>query len=429
MTPQIHRGDTFLGFPATTLKALLISWDRGNREPHTLSELASLNLAYGACVAFLSECHDRGFFEKRLPRGMAPEDYQDPDAHKTLELSSVGLAVKNASARKRVPKERAGKVLASVIDNAARLLDDPRAPKKVTEIWVFGSYLDSNREDVGDLDVVVSSRWRPRFPIQDFRGYVTDNYPGTVPDSAQYYQADQIWLDRMLFGKRRDPMISVHPIEDLIALYCPCRLVFDSKRGGRIPPEEYLHHPNSTGLAPTVYERSAMPALGEISKTFVPTSASVLVEDADRSCVSLYTNLDELPPVLHTHFDGLHLDGRNGLAACEMDGRGPWTCFYVSRHVEWNPAFWRYTMNIKAVYLHKLVSVRHWQGGGLSKILGALFNSDMLCLADRRSKLSVFPVIELDAVFCPRCNPHLPPSTANSSCRCARRSTPYTPRQ
>jgi hypothetical protein len=148
-----------------------------------------------------------------------------------------------------------------------------------------------------------------------------------------------------------------------------------------------------------------MPELTDISENFEPTASSVFARDALRyPSVYLYASKDALPPRLLPYFDGVLLDGRRSFAACIV-ARGtlrPRACFFINRMVEWEEATWRYTMKISLLHLGKKSDVDGWYPGALGKAFGTLFNADMLRLADRRSKRSVTPTIELEFSFCER---------------------------
>ncbi|MBY3158363.1 hypothetical protein HFO56_39375 [Rhizobium laguerreae] len=402
MTTQIVQGDTFLGYPATTLKSLLTSWSRGKHDAIWLASVRSLNLSVGACAAFLDECHQRGFFEIRQPAERPAEGSGTDD---WLVLSVRGLAIMTASTRKRVPKARAERLLSSIITNATALSSDPRAPVFVRKIWVFGSYIDESKGDLGLLDVAFDYHWRmsPEF-YGNVHSYLDETYPGTVPNLPEP-PVHEHWLEKAIFGGRRSPSVSTNRIAELLTLYCPCRLVFDSERGGEITPEDYTHHPDTTALPPANFQSLVMPELNDISETFEPTTASVFVRDALRyPAVYLYASQDDLPHGLLPYFDGIQLDGRRSFAACIV-ARGtlrPRACFLVDRSVECEELLWRYTMRIRLVHLGRRNTVEGWYPKALGSVFGTLFNADMLRLADRRSKLSVTPTIELESSFCER---------------------------
>ncbi len=92
MATQFHRNHTFMGFPATQLKAILKFWHKGKRHPSEFSWLRQLEISPGACAAILNECLTRGILEvSTLP--------DDDDQKKHLVLSAIGLSIMDFGGR------------------------------------------------------------------------------------------------------------------------------------------------------------------------------------------------------------------------------------------------------------------------------------------------------------------------------------------
>jgi predicted nucleotidyltransferase len=68
-----------------------------------------------------------------------------------------GNALANASFGKPVSRATAARLLAEVIERARSYNADPTKLLTITEIVVFGSYLDPATEQLGDLDLAVST--------------------------------------------------------------------------------------------------------------------------------------------------------------------------------------------------------------------------------------------------------------------------------
>lgn len=105
MTTQINRDDKFLGFPATRLKTLLASWEKGNNYPSGLSDLKALSLTNGACAAFLGESLHRKYIDIGHHEGRTIEESRERRLQ-FLELTRAGEAIVSASARKRLRRQR-----------------------------------------------------------------------------------------------------------------------------------------------------------------------------------------------------------------------------------------------------------------------------------------------------------------------------------
>lgn len=404
MTTHIHRGDLFLGYPVTKLKTFLqLCFNEGGfNHPEYLSERRSLDLSEGACAAFLSECQDRGFFEMRVPDRNAGEG-DDSWKTKTLHLSRRGEAILHASARKRASKEKARSILDTMVANAEKVLNDPLAPMRVDEIWVLGSFINEDKSDVGDLDVVVTHAYTKcgRGNPYKVREYIDDHYPGVLAESVDSIYGATTWLTRMIFGKRRDALIHDVRFSDLIALHCPCWLVFDAKRGGGIRPEKFPFHPKSERKEDTIKERAVMPILNDVAPVFTPTPVSVLDGDRFRSVI-LYGSAKDLPESVIEFSQDTEVDGRFSAIACQMEGSAPQVCFAIKRGLECGALEWRYTMDIRATYVSKSFTMYDDTARTFARALGVLRDADMLRIANRRSLLHGFPAIELDVRLCNR---------------------------
>jgi predicted nucleotidyltransferase len=406
MTTQINRDDKFLGFPATRLKALLTSWEKGNNYPSGLSDLKALSLTKGACAAFLGEALHRKYIDIGHHEGEPIEDVRTR-RRQFLELTSTGEAIVSASARKRTLKPKAEKVLDDILRQAVRLSEDAHAPTAVDQIWVFGSVIDDAKPDVGDLDIVITKR---STGVLKKHGYAEINeqiakfYPGVVPQSAEYYRREEVWFDRMLYGKRKDPLIAANNIHILIGMHRPCRLVFDAALGGKITPKDYPHHPKSAGRDGTMKDRLVMPNLDFREDAFRPTTASVH---------RWAPEIDEgLPAVIGTRrlneievgkYGERQLDGQDGFAlvAGEGDQRA---LFHVTRETELDGERWFYRLKVEAVHLGENFNPRTCSWHLPVSMLDDLFGADILRLAHHRHTHQSFATIDFELSFCDQCD-------------------------
>lgn len=406
MTTQINRDDKFLGFPATRLKTLLASWEKGNNYPSGLSELKALSMTNGACAAFLGEAMHRKYIDIGHREGRTIDESRERRLQ-FLELTSAGEAIVSASARKRTAKAKATKVLDDILRQATRLANDAHAPTAVDQIWVFGSFIDDAKADVGDLDIVIT---RKGTGVLQENGYAEINaqiakfYPGVVPQSTEYFRREEVWFDRMLYGKRKDPLIAANSIHILVGLHRPCRLVYDAALGGRITPKDYPHHPNSTKRAKSIKERLVMPDLDIKEDTFVPTTAAVHMwapeMDEGRPAVIGTRRLSENEIA---YYGNRHLDGHNGFAlvAGEGDQRA---LFHVTRETELEGDRWFYRMKVEAVHLGKDFDQKTCRWHSPVSMLDDLFGADILRLAHHRHSHQSYATLDFELGFCERCD-------------------------
>lgn len=270
MTNHLNASTTILGFPASKLKSLLDSWSRTSKGYQQLSALSSVRLRPGIAAALLGEAWCRGLIAVVDRDGGKSEDGR-------IDLTHSGLALVTATGRDRTPKARAELVLGSVLQNAQALAADSLAPRKVEKIWVFGSLIDENKKDVGDIDLVVESYLTKVVPRDEIFDHVERHYPGVITDSFRHWRdrADDVFLSKTLFGKRRNPLLAPNDVHTLQDLHVPCALLFDRSRGGIIEPEYYEHHPASKRRSDHVRDKLSLPDLSP-SDVFIPTPPFVV---------------------------------------------------------------------------------------------------------------------------------------------------------
>jgi predicted nucleotidyltransferase len=411
MTTNIKRGETFLGFPATRLKTLLASWRKGNRHPSGLADLKTLSMTSGACAAFLGEAHERGFIGVGHCEGLTVEQSRER-GYQHLELTRDGVAILTASAMRRSSKAKAAKVLEGILQRAERLAEDVHAPTAVSQVWVFGSFIDDTKEDVGDLDLVITTRFTgvlKHNKTQDINEQIDRYYPGVVSESTDYYRREDAWLDRMLYGRRRDPLIATTGMHTLVGLHRPCRLVYDAEQGGRIT-KDYEHHPLSTGRSDTIKERLIIPDLEKYDQSFKPTTASIYMRAPE---------IDEGWPVVVgarrledqdlAHYGDRPLDGCNGFALVVGEGTERALLHIARNHASHNDdTDWEYEFNVEVVHRAKDFDPHKSRWYPMATVIGELFGADILRYAHHRHGMESYAVIQFKVGLCDIAN-SMPP--------------------
>lgn len=394
MTTHINRGDKFLGYPATKLKAMLTSWAKGTKDPYSLACLAPIKLTPAAVTAFLGECYDRGY----ITLGVSPEmePMPDRDRFRHAMLSPSGLAITSASAKKRSSKEAAAKVLEQLLKNAQALAGDENAVTDVSKIWVFGSYIDQAKQDVGDLDIVIERRTRPVWERRSFE-YISEHiakyYPTVVPTDFDPLYLEEHWFKRMIFGARRHHLIAENDIGTLKKLYRPCRLVFDLSRGGIIQPVDFPNHPESFGRANTINDRLEMPDLTSAKGDFQFISAELFGPKYRPRYTRqevIITSKSDLPKNVANRLSDLPIDGRRHFAILVTSGDRPDALLYVTRKVEFYSAIWDYSMDVKCLSQSRNADLAQWGAYRGSELISNLFHGDTIRLANRRATYGGF---------------------------------------
>ena len=119
-----------------------------------------VRLPVEVAVSMLRQLADAGFLELR--------DAQWSSGDEEWNTTLAGGALTMASFLKPIPRARAERLLASVIDRAEAYNADDGKPYVITEIVVFGSYVHTDVTELGDLDLAVKfTTRRPEFDDPD----------------------------------------------------------------------------------------------------------------------------------------------------------------------------------------------------------------------------------------------------------------------
>lgn len=369
MTNHLDKQATVIGFPASKLRAVLRSWDRSGRGFRAISEISEVSVAPGVAAALLGEA-----FEHKLI-GFVDEEMNEIEGG-GLGLTRAGLALIDAKKRGRTDKVKAAAIVDALLTKAQSLMADELAPSKVERIWLFGSFIDPGKGDVGDVDLVVESYMTRVVPREETYLHVRKHYPGILPENLNYWQklpeaVAETFLLRSLYGPRRHPLLAPNDIETLRSLHRPCALAFDRTRGGIVEPIRLDHHPESEKRGEHIQERLVLPDLGVPSEAFRFVAPMVV----DRMFSPHSTMAD---------FDHMRWTKRNmGDSFSLGEGVGP--SLQVSRKCELGSRNWDYTLNVAVA--DPLGEENRWIWIDLAERLIALAHADLVRMANHRNDI------------------------------------------
>ncbi|SFL68239.1 hypothetical protein [Methylorubrum salsuginis] len=260
MGATIGKGATFLDVPLIKVRNLLKAWHRGNRSDiWRIAELKAVDLDPRTAMVLLEELRDRGLLGPEEMEDRPPED----------GLIEAGLALAGAGARKRTPKAAAQRILDRFLDACTAVNARSDLPFEIREVWLFGSMLDPAVEAVGDIDLVVQQGRTAAFEGGDraWKRYRQLGKEMGAPQASGLMGSifgAQIFVERqLLHGGHRHPLLSMNGADELRDLACPCRLVFDASRGGRVGDPILHRHPASKGKSNRIGDKRRMPDLAE----------------------------------------------------------------------------------------------------------------------------------------------------------------------
>lgn len=323
MSVVIDRTQDFLGVPLVTVRNVLHAWRYGgSREPHDIAQRSNVKLSPSTVMVLLHELRERGLIglEKAETRSGTIDG-----------LTHAGLALVAAVARKRTPKSKAREVLEKFLAacSAANARED--FPITIKEIWLFGSMIAAQKTEVADIDLVMVTEYRAKFDDRRKQlKQLAEAIGGeNVCSNLRYdlFWSEKYVLNQVLHGGRRHPLLSFARLNDLIALACPCQLIFDATRGGKVEDPVLERHPSSTGRADTVLDKLELPNLSGARRPFRPISA-LLAEPIVQEW-GWWTGVVAAPPIVgdikrNAMLTRINLDGCNGqerVCAISCDGR------------------------------------------------------------------------------------------------------------
>lgn len=114
---------------------------------------------------------------------------------------------------------------------------------EVTGLAVFGSYRDEHAVDLGDIDVLIGTRWLPEIGVAVGNGRLADRcWELFKRDKRAYHRiGDHLdWPDEKLgrFLKARKPRIALHALSDATVIETDVRVIYQLPEGRLALPRD-----------------------------------------------------------------------------------------------------------------------------------------------------------------------------------------------
>lgn len=130
------------------------------------------------------------------------------------------MSVRNKG--RRHSRSTMSRILMGLMERLAEIQSDANEPASITTILLFGSYLNPDQSDFGDLDIGVGIGPRPPFT---WAGMVDDairkGYRPWDPRGFRFSPEGRIY--RRL--KARSPLIAIHEADEVLRLGCAYALL------------------------------------------------------------------------------------------------------------------------------------------------------------------------------------------------------------
>lgn len=263
MGVTIPKDASLLGIPLLKVRNFLQNWHRnGATDSWSHLRRRGIEMEPATAAVLVDELYERGL----IGDGTNAFGVELPDM-----LTDKGKALGSAKVVRRTSKTAAASVLEGLFVGADRINARPDMPFRVARIWLFGSMIDPNKADVGDIDFCAEFENTPSYADPDDWAKRCRElfHELRLPDSAYLFTYSSV-RDRMLYGPRRHPLLAPNEVERMSMLGCRCRLAYDADRGGRVEDAPLERHPSSNGRHPSMPAPATMPDLSPRSEAISP---------------------------------------------------------------------------------------------------------------------------------------------------------------
>ena len=211
---QIGKNELLAGVPAKRLRDTLIKMDNANWSRQELQKELGLKRANIANV--LAELVAAKFIEPA------------PRFKGWYRAGEAAARLVNVRFMKRIDRAKAAALVDGLLQRAKQINEDDRFVLAITELRLFGSYLDQTAEDFGDVDVGFGTDVKPTYKALD----VTELSKLTqrlLPDISPRNFLEFLFLPKKVILrtlKNRSPYISLHPIQELAKIGVEGQIIF-----------------------------------------------------------------------------------------------------------------------------------------------------------------------------------------------------------
>lgn len=148
---RYEKGQTIAGIPILKIRDML---KRGNL-------FSADSIKYDLKIS-LAEA-------KQVLQALISEKYLEPAEHfeNRYELTQLGVRLLSVSGVPRLSRARAEELLVQVVDRAELIKADPEFTQEVKAMVLFGSLLDPDAKDFGDVDIAIELDRKPGVSKED----------------------------------------------------------------------------------------------------------------------------------------------------------------------------------------------------------------------------------------------------------------------
>lgn len=167
---KLSKNDLICGQPAFVVRDLLKLFSAGHYQASNTHYFSPAGMSLVDVQRLILALHEEGYLEaitseeqneyERILRIPAESANDFPFS---LHLSSKGRRIAVTRFGNRMKRKTIEKLVQTVTERARLTGSMDLLAFEVSKLWVFGSYLDADAEDYGDLDLIVETRFKPSF--------------------------------------------------------------------------------------------------------------------------------------------------------------------------------------------------------------------------------------------------------------------------
>jgi len=182
---RVNSSDKILGIEAKHLRKFF--------RDHTSGQFDAGSIKYWPELKLTSEEKIMKFFEDMIKEGYINK--KDFNGSAYYELENKALSLVNAKFIKPISKEKATEVVKELLERVETLNTDKYYIVRVESIYAFGSYIDKDAKDCGDIDLIINLKLKDGI-----------NYDESVKISQERCPHASNFLQRISYATYQEPL-------------------------------------------------------------------------------------------------------------------------------------------------------------------------------------------------------------------------------
>lgn len=221
---RVAKTDVIAGLPAPVARSLVRLF-RGRPAGRRLADKLLQDNGIAPVEAVFTAFETAGYLEK----------IDENDGYIWWETTTSGNALAMASFGKPISRKTADSLVAAMVGRARAYNADPSKPLYIDKLRIFGSYLQTDIDPLGDVDIELSYGWRTANPKS-----ITD-YTKASGKNFSDYMDELFWPEKELLQHLRNRSTALNITLEDIDLLTPTSAVaytIDDDTNALPPPHD-----------------------------------------------------------------------------------------------------------------------------------------------------------------------------------------------